>query len=125
MSLFNKFKYTRVNSRSESESEDYEEETMINDENQKPVQKHAVRGRAAALLANLDDSDEVDDSDKDDTDLKTKPRGIYSMKVSQTKKEKKKIDNKFNAVDSKSVLFKFNFEFFSNKNKIFFRKFAN
>lgn len=97
----------------------------VNDENKKPINRRAVRGKTAALLGNLNESD--DDSDVDAgpsaSSLIGKPKkaGIYSQKLTQTKLEIKDLHHKFEASIIRSLclfnfllllcwLFKFEFE---------------
>jgi hypothetical protein len=123
MSFLTKNLRTRVQEEDVSEEgNDYE-----NDENKCDVKpaKAAFRGCTAALLANLnDDSDDSgEDSDESPSLSKKAGKGIYAMKLSQTKREIKETHNQFDMADSKQLfayllLIKFS-KLFAYKRKTF------
>ena len=81
-------------------------EKAIQDMNEIARPKTAIRGRAAALLANLNSSSDSDDSsDNKEVSLKSKKpyknKGIYADIMKITKKELANTKNKVKVVDGK------------------------
>ena len=89
----------------ESESVSEENNEYENDENKYEVKpaKAAFRGCTAALLANLNEDSDDSDEDSDESPSLTKKagKGIYAMKLSQTKREIKETHNQLDKADSK------------------------
>jgi len=86
------------------ESVSEESNECENDENKYEVKpaKAAFRGCTAALLANLDDDSDDSDNDSDESPSLSKKagKGIYAMKLSQTKREIKETHNQLDIADS-------------------------
>ena len=89
----------------QSESVSEENNEHENDENKYEVKpaKAAFRGCTAALLANLNEDSDDSDEDSDESPSLTKKagKGIYAMKLSQTKREIKETHNQLDKADSK------------------------
>lgn len=83
----------------------------MTDETANTTNRRAIRGNTAALLANLNDSDDDSDDDnqpslfKQAKTKKTETGGLYMQKVTKTKQEIKSINQKFETVESERDIF--------------------